>query len=393
MTKSEELVTKLCKKVFLSLWTIASPVGKESGKELCDALVVFDNKIIIISVKDIKYKKTERKEIGWERWNKSAIEKSIKQLKGAKRFLEDSNEVKSHDNKKVIQLPEKINRVYFYLTISLGSQREVPVVLPENDVIHFLDEYNLDILFSELDTVADFIEYLEKKEILLKQGRNILGVEEDILALYLYENRSFPNNFDVLIFDDDLWKEVSNKTEYKEKKKLDKISFIWDSLIEEFINLGDPSIIQIPGYINPTNENIEFALRILAKENRFSRRILSQSFYDFQKNPQIASRTVESVNGIMYVFLKKPVSVKRKDRFNELLIRCHIAKSRFPNKNIFVGLATEDDISIGHSTDLIYLDLTDWTSDDEKKAKKLDEELKRFAEPVFSRVEIDEYPG
>lgn len=393
MTKSEILVNKLCEKVFLSLWTIASPIGKEAGKELCDALVVFDNKIIIISVKDIKYKETEKIiEIGWDRWNKTAIEKSIKQLKGAKRFLDDSNTVRSQDGKVTIQLPEKNSRIYFFLTISLGSQREVPVVLPENEVIHFLDEYNLDILFSELDTISDFVEYLQKKENFLKKNKKIIGSEEDILAFYLHQNRTFPENGDLLVFGDDLWKEVSNKKEYKIKKELDKISIFWDSLIEEFINLRDPSIIKIPGYFDPTDENIEFGLRILAKENRFSRRVLSQVFFDFYEHPKIVSRIVESINGIIYVFLKVPISVERRDRIAELSLRCYIAKSKNLDKNIFIGLATEDDISVGHSSDLVYLDFTQWSEEDSRKAERMSREFKIFSTPKNSRFETDEYP-
>jgi hypothetical protein len=392
MTESERLVNKLCEKVFLSLWTIASPIGKEAGKELCDALVVFDNSIIIISVKDIKYKETEKIEIGWDRWNKTAIDKSIKQLKGAKRFLDDNNEVKSQDGKVTIQLPEKNIRIYFLLTISLGSQREVPVILPENEIVHFLDEYNLDTLFSELDTVADFIEYLQKKEDLLKKNKKITGSEEDILAFYLHQNRSFPENGDLLFFGDDLWKEVSNKEEYKIKKELDKISIFWDSLIEEFINLRDPSIVKIPGYFDPTNENIEFALRTLAKENRFSRRVLSQEFFDFHDHPEIVSRIVESINGIIYVFLKAPISVERRDRIAELSLRCYIAKSKMLDKNIFIGIATEDDISKGHSSDLVYFNFTKWTDDDSRKTEKMSRDLGFFSSPRISRFITDEYP-
>jgi hypothetical protein len=392
MTESEILVNKLCEKVFLSLWTIASPIGKEAGKELCDALVVFDNKIIIISVKDIKYKETEKIEIGWDRWNKAAIEKSIKQLKGAKRFLENSNEAKSQDGKVTIKLPEKNSRTYFFLTISLGSQREVPVILPENEIVHFLDEYNLDILFSELDTVADFIEYLQKKEDFLKESKKIIGSEEDILAFYLHEGRSFPENADLLVFEDDLWKELSEKEEYKEKKELDKISIFWDSLIEEFIKLRDPSIVKIPGYFDPANESLELGLRTLAKENRFSRRVLSQLFFVFHNHPEIVSRVVESINGIIYVFLKKPVSVERMDRIAELSLRCYIAKSKMLDKNIFIGLATEDDISKGHSSDLVYFDFTKWTEDDSRKAEIMIREINFFSATKFSRFETDEYP-
>jgi hypothetical protein len=392
MTESEILVNKLCEKVFLSLWTIASPVGKDASKELCDALVVFDNHIIIISVKDIKYKETEKIEIGWERWNKSAIEKSIKQLKGAKRFLDNSNEVKSQDGKVTIQLPEKNIRIYHLLTISLGSQREVPVLFPENELIHFLDEYNLFILFSELDTVADFIEYLQKREDFFNKNRNMIGSEENILAFYLHQNRSFPENADLMIFGDDLWQDISNRKEYKMKKELDKISIFWDSLIEEFINLRDPSLAKIPGYFDHSNENIEIALRILAKENRFSRRVLSQAFIDFHKNPEIASRTVESINGIMYIFLKQLNSVNRKERMLELTGKCLIAKSRFLNKNIFIGIATEDDISKGHSFDLVYNYIPKWTDDDSKKIEKMMQEHNFYSLQKYHNMKVDEYP-
>ena len=392
MTESEALVNKLCDKVFLSLWTIASPRGKEEGKELCDALVVFDNNIVIISVKNIKYKETEKIEIGWNRWNKSAIEESIKQLKGAKRFLDTHDEVSSKNDVVRIRLPEKSIRTYYFLTISMGSQREIPIVLPQNEIVHFLDEYNLDILFSELDTVADFIEYLQKKEFFLNANKKIIGSEEDILAIYLYQNRNFPDNADLVILDDDLWIEVSNKIEYQQKKKLDKISFFWDSLIEEFIRLRDPSISKIPGYFDSTNENVEYALRILAKENRFSRRILSKTFFDFHANSKIVSRLVESINGIVYIFLKKPISVKREDRIRELTLRCYIAKSKMPDRNIFIGLATEDDISMGHSSDLVYFNITEWTNEDSQKMKKICQEFNIFSNPRFSRLEADEYP-
>jgi len=392
MTKSEELVNKLCGKVFLSLWAIASPIGKDAGKELCDALIVFDNDIIIISVKDIEYKETDKLEIGWDRWNKAAIEKSIKQLKGAKRHLDGSNEVKSKDGIVTIKLPMINTRKYHYLTISLGSQREVPVILPENEVIHFLDEYNLITFFSELDTVADFIEYLKKKEDFLKKNTRIMGTEEDILAFYLYQNRHFPIDTGFYVFGDNLWNDVSNRKEYRAKKKMDHISEFWDSCIEEFINRREPSVAKIIGYFDHANEDIELALRTMAKENRFSRRVLSQAFFEFYENPEISSRIVESINGVVYVFLKQVITVKREDRMTELALRCYIAKSKMLDKNIFVGLATEDDMSKGYSFDLVYFNPLLWSEEDSIKAKKMSNELNMFTSPKYTEIKADEYP-
>ena len=54
---SERFVNALCEKAFLKLWTYPSPFGK-NNKELCDCLIVCETNIIIISVKDKKYKDT-----------------------------------------------------------------------------------------------------------------------------------------------------------------------------------------------------------------------------------------------------------------------------------------------------------------------------------------------
>ena len=55
LTESEKFVTSISERAFLKLWTHPNPIGKK-GKELCDCLIVCENHIIIISVKDIQYK-------------------------------------------------------------------------------------------------------------------------------------------------------------------------------------------------------------------------------------------------------------------------------------------------------------------------------------------------
>ena len=59
------------------------------------------------------------------------------------------------------------------------------------------------------------------------------GAEEDLLALYLHDNRSFPKGPDMYILDPDLWDQFVQKDEYKRKKAADRDSYIWDALIEE----------------------------------------------------------------------------------------------------------------------------------------------------------------
>src|SRR6266446_10815152 len=95
MTKSEELVYKLCTKSFLSLWSYPNPRGKK-GKELCDILVVCEPDIIIFSVKEIAFKDTGD-QVGWERWRRAAIEESCGQISGAERWIESNPSVIRRD--------------------------------------------------------------------------------------------------------------------------------------------------------------------------------------------------------------------------------------------------------------------------------------------------------
>jgi hypothetical protein len=85
MTRSEELVYRLCTKSFLSMWSYPNPRGKR-GKELCDILVVCEPDIIVFSVKEVAFKDTGDK-VGWVRWRKKAIEESCGQISGAERWI------------------------------------------------------------------------------------------------------------------------------------------------------------------------------------------------------------------------------------------------------------------------------------------------------------------
>lgn len=87
VNESEERLLNFTKKTFLSMWShsnIFYKKGKErKGKEFCDVMVVFGNDVIIMSDKLINYNIEIDEKIAWNRWYKSAIESSIKQLNGA----------------------------------------------------------------------------------------------------------------------------------------------------------------------------------------------------------------------------------------------------------------------------------------------------------------------
>src|SRR4051812_27050437 len=124
MTKSEELVYKLCTKSFLSLWSYPNPTGK-NGKELCDILVVCEPDVIIFSVKEIEYKDTCNK-VGWDRWRKKAIEESCSQISGAERWIKSNLNVITKSGDIGLPFPEPSNRRVHRVAVALGSKGKVP---------------------------------------------------------------------------------------------------------------------------------------------------------------------------------------------------------------------------------------------------------------------------
>lgn len=106
LTPSEKFVAELCESAFLRLWTHPNPVGKKD-KELCDCLVVCGPHVIIVSVKEINFKDTGDK-IGWERWHKNAVDKSVQQIWGAERWLKTSDTVQTKCGR-AISLPSHAN--------------------------------------------------------------------------------------------------------------------------------------------------------------------------------------------------------------------------------------------------------------------------------------------
>src|SRR5450759_4809528 len=80
VNSSEQFVYDICRKSFLSLWTYVNPQGKTSGKELCDALVVCDPHVVVISVKQVELKKSNNTSVNLDRWERKAVAASIKQI-------------------------------------------------------------------------------------------------------------------------------------------------------------------------------------------------------------------------------------------------------------------------------------------------------------------------
>ena len=370
LTESEKFVNSISERAFLNLWTHPNPVGKK-GKELCDCLIVCGNHIVIISVKDIKYKDTGD-EAGWNRWTKAAIDKSASQIRGAERWLDSAVEFARHDGRKV-ELPPKEDRIVHRVSLSLGAQRRIPTKSGDlgYGIIHVFDEFSLEAIFGLLDTITDFVGFLTEVEALINRANIVFnaGGIEDLLAIYLLNNYSFPyEEADLLIIDDTAFRGFIDSDDYKAIQKSYNDSYFWDRLIEHFVDdLLTDGMFEYG--TNQVTDN-QLALVQMALQPRGHRANLVSAFSEFLQKPElkIAARVVLAHKNTAFVFHVGPSS-DRKARVQELESRCLVVRGRVPDVKIVVGISRDKlgPSEIGYSHDIVYVDIPEWNDDFEEQ--------------------------
>ena len=380
------------------------PQGKEPGKELCDVLVVCDPDIVIFSIKDIGLKETSDPAVGWERWRKRAIGASCKQIYGAQRWIRSATNVITKDGEEGLALPEPSLRRVHRVAIALGSQGKVPLTFGDfgKGFVHVFDEWSLGVVMKELDTISDFVGYLVDKEALYERGAMTLfpsGGEEDLLAFYLHQGRKFLEEPDFLVLDGDLWSTLTRKPEWERRKEADNTSYAWDRLIETLYgDFRNQNLLASDHPYSATSlTEAERILRVMAREDRFNRRVLSETLLEFlglAHSQGFRARMVPSPSGVCYVFLARPFGEDREERMAELAARCFVARALAPDARTIIGIATErPEPGKGHSIDAFYLDKPEWTDEDQRHSEYLRREFGYFAKPRQSRLTGNEYPG
>jgi len=456
---SERLLSKLCKKSFLSLWSHANLFndsdmhdGKGSSKELCDVLVVFGNDIIIFSDKHVTFQAHKPLDIAWKRWYKRAVVESAAQLHGAMNWL------KRHPNRVFlderctrpipINIPSVEHARYHLVAVTRGSFDACAMFFPgslgslaiKTDLegnthldhpftigvvdrakpfIHVLDEFSLEVVFREMDTIADLIEYLRKREAFLtNQNSSIISAgEEQLLAAYLFnmvdgEHEFLPKkhskaNADLVFFDESHYESMQENEAYKRKKKADEPSYIWDELIERFVRIGSPTLV-LPD-AQQSNHETEQALREMASESRFRRRILVESLRGLL-NASVATpnkwraRIVTSRQQPerIYIFLVVPRSKEESDdeyrqhRAAVLHAYCRCGKLRFPKTTTFIGIGLDHPVRNYKmvSEDLMVYICPELTEEARKEAESYREMLGIFKDDLPMHYEHDdEFPA
>lgn len=380
---AESFVYELAQKSFLTDWCYINP-ELEKGKELCDLLVVFGETAIIWQIKDLK-----RGEDG--KYNRSEVDKSLRQISGAKRMLFESNKkimLKNPRRGEEEFNPQSIKEVYL-ISALVGEESEdffEFVKKVKNKTVHILNKEGTEILLNELDTIKDFIGYLKEKEnfLSLEIEINLMGGEEELLAYYLMNERSFSKlkEAQLVMIQEGCWENFQSKPEVLARNEENKISYFWDMIINEAHLSKDPKY--------------ELIAREMAKLNRFERRCKSKQFIEghkkaqMQENKNFFKRTLEE-EGITYCFVYADAP-SRNDRKNILGSVCLVTRNLFKNNSKVLGIATDFKPSPFQSFELCLLDFPEWGEAEEKHAEKLRETLGIYKNQEVGRFTEDEYP-
>ncbi|MCF5955628.1 hypothetical protein P2A57_08300 [Xanthomonas perforans] len=453
---SEESLISLCRDSFLSLWSLPNTytsegkrAGQSSGKEFSDVLVVFGDDIILFSDKDIDFNENIGVDIAWGRWFKKAISKSVSQLYGARNWAYNFPEEIYLDAKCERPLPVKLppmDSAKFHLvattrgstgpcakafgsgpgtsildtSLDLEKNVKTPFRIGLSDrakpFVHIFDEKTIGLLLRELDTITDFLRYLRAREAFLSSSSlTVVALgEEQLLAVYLSQAgigaASFIPSYmrkkkvDVLIYDNTHFQEYVLSDAYRNRKVSERSSYAWDRQIDEFVKLGNP---QYSGYEGIKNSEVELALRVMASESRFYRRILINQFNEFHDKAKITPGQMstrmffaEQRKDIAYIFLLMPCPEAwtreeyRVERAARLRAFCECLPLRAPDVKTVIGIGLDHPVRnyLERSEDLLVIIFNDLSKADFMRLRELADKLGIYREGVkYERSREYEY--
>lgn len=332
-TEGEDFVNELAFSSFFKYWCYPSPKYENGDKkEICDLLVIFNDVLIIFSVKNYEFKRNHL------RYFNNTISKATKQIAGAFKTLFSDKEIKIKHPDKIeeIFLKDKIQKI-FRIVVNLGENvKFYPFnsLTNKNDFVTVFDKITFKTIIKELDTIPDFIDYLQKREELFKDRFTIIlpadeddfsaetqkdffsliqddlntsmktmlvsGSENDLLAYFLLNKREFPKVLhdeeitDYYLTIDGKWEEFTKQKLFENKKEADRISYFIDKFVENEL------------LINITADREKIAKYLLSFD-RLTRRSISQSYFDFhEKNTKNSSlyfgRRIGNFNGVGILF-------------------------------------------------------------------------------------------
>lgn len=365
---AEAIIADLCKDAFFQDFCFRNPYhghGKDR-KELCDVLVVLNNVVIIWQIKNIKLSNDGH-------FKESDIKKGVSQSRGARKTilaLDNITLTNVAGVEKILDL--SVVKEVFMITAIEGGTEDFGHYYDENASrgnVHIFYEKFTRFATKHLNTVTDFVTYLRAKEAFMTgKGVIITGGEENLLALFLNNARSFgkaddPEVNNVFFDIEGMAEELENDPDYKDKLDADYWSQGWDLLIEK-----KRAAIAHDGSHDDAVARDKFLAKMMS-HSRFERRNLGKMFYDAAvealKGPNDESfvyRRYYAADGVTYVFaFMGSIDSDHTARRNMLYVAALAARLKIERNTMVIAVVTEKDLvkNTENGFDWVLLDMNE----------------------------------
>jgi hypothetical protein len=286
------------------------------------------------------------------------------------------------------------------LIFAPGARRDgkplQPFVVDEVDargLVHVFDDATLDVALSYLDTIADFVEYLDWKERLVRDELLAISAgEENLVGLFLSTKcagRGLSERLrskEQYVVADDLWDGVTGEDWFHALQRSYEVSYLWDRLIDHFATaVLDDEMLSFGSASAPTDH--ERRVRALARPSRVTRIGLAESLLEVTakvRPGELLARTAlpkgRPDTGIIIIVTPSkgaPYATYdeyRAERQSALLVYCLSLKSMRPELTHVVGVALDAEITPNgvfstRSEDVMYIGPEDWTASVAREAR------------------------
>ena len=392
MSASEDSETKKGKKAeaivagFLSSKVFAHYVYLNPfiipGKELCDALIVFRNKAIVLQSKNTKLSKENLYKSG-------DIKKNVKQCRGAARALLGGSGIVSLENYAGIADDINLSDIdtVYCVAVHHGEQPDFYGFYDDDKAqsVHIIDFVSFQKLLDELNVLPELFNYLEDKQSLFVDGKQFIleGGEIDLFATWIRQERSFSKfaKSNMVAITEGIYDGLIADKQYQTKKKEDaKYGPTWENLILTCLSLGDH-------YKLISDEFVD--------HNSLERRMLGRALHEFlthavhnthptMRFTHYSLAPVDSPDKL-YIFLfhgavDEPGIREARKKSLQIIATIFLSKyaDQYPSLKKIIGIATDSVFTPTSPFDFMYAEVTpEWIANI-KKSDGLEETAKQL---------------
>lgn len=260
--------------------------------------------------------------------------------------------------------------------------------------VHVFDDLGINEILRHLDTAPDFIRYLRQREALMSSGRRYYFLREvDFLAMYLKHKWDDPDGYvdadaslPAVAIEADSWERFLALPQYKSRTARVAISYrTWDHIIETFAHYGrNGELHTLTGPGGSLDDDVLRPLRILAKESRFSRTVLSRHLRDVldsataSAGPFTRTCLMEQSADVVYVLsgvspehcYAKSEAQYRERRRAYLEMYSRIVANRHRGSRWIVGIASEPANEVSRTFDMVLLDNSTMSNEAREEAEQ-----------------------